>query len=31
MDDLRNEKNPEKLAELIVSILDDVTKYRRVK
>lgn len=31
MDALRNEKNPEKLAELIVSILDDVTKYRRVK
>lgn len=31
MDALRNEKNPEKLAKLIVSILDDVTKYRRVK
>lgn len=31
MDALRNERDPVKLSELIVSILDDVTKYRSIK
>ena len=31
IDTLRNEKNPIKLSNLIVSILDDITKYRSIK